>query len=144
MSHNIKAWNSVPDDFIRPLPLPYHVSKLLLIYAHTNAYIFKITWKKIQIWYIMSQLLASQSDAHRIAPHRDPIQHNPRPRPIHPSTYSSKARKTHDVIYFWKGNCTRTSKIKPSKMEVAPQGCLQITNKKATNKINWVRFSYKG
>ena len=40
-------------------------------------------------------LLASQSDAHRIAPHRDPIQ----PRPI-PSTYSSEARKTHDVIYF--------------------------------------------
>ena len=27
-------------------------------------------------------LLASQSDAHRIAPHRDPIQPNPRPRPI--------------------------------------------------------------
>ena len=26
--------------------------------------------------------------------------------------------------------------IKPSKMEVAPQGCLQITNKKTTNKIN--------
>ena len=40
-------------------------------------------------------LLASQSDAHRIAPHRDPnpsIQSNP--------TYSSEARKTHDVIYF--------------------------------------------
>ena len=34
--------------------------------------------------------------------------------------------------------------IKPSKMEVAPQGCLQITNKKTTHKINWVRFSYKG
>ena len=34
--------------------------------------------------------------------------------------------------------------IKPSKMKVAPQGCLQITNKKTTNKINWVRFSYKG
>ena len=31
-------------------------------------------------------LLASQSDAHRIALHRDPIQPNPRPRPrpIHP------------------------------------------------------------
>ena len=41
--------------------------------------------------------LASQSDAHRIAPHRDPIQ--PNPNPTHP-TYSSKARKTHDVIYF--------------------------------------------
>merc|ERR1712105_244007 len=42
-------------------------------------------------------LLASQSDAHRIAPHRDP---NPS-HPIHTqSTYSSKARKTHDVIYF--------------------------------------------
>ena len=27
-------------------------------------------------------------------------------------------------------------KINPSKMEVAPQGCLQITNKKTTNKIN--------
>ena len=34
--------------------------------------------------------------------------------------------------------------IKPSKMEVAPQGCLQITNKKTTNQINWVRFAYKG
>merc|ERR1712208_8989 len=52
-------------------------------------------------------LLASQSDAHRIAPHRDP---NPsQPRPI-PSTYSSEARKTNDVIYFLKGNRTRTSK----------------------------------
>ena len=40
-------------------------------------------------------LLALQSDAHTIAPHRDPIQ----PNPSHP-TYSSKARKTHDVIYF--------------------------------------------
>merc|ERR1712208_219874 len=51
--------------------------------------------------------LASQSDAHRIAPHRDP---NPT-HPIHTHpTYSSKARKTHDVIYFWKGNRTRTSK----------------------------------
>ena len=40
-------------------------------------------------------LLASQSDAHRIDPHRDP---NPS-IPIQ-STYSSKARKTHDVIYF--------------------------------------------
>merc|ERR1712074_523342 len=50
-------------------------------------------------------LLASQSDAHRIAPHRDPI------HPTHPNpTYSSEARKTHDVIYFRKGNRTRTSK----------------------------------
>merc|ERR1712018_701864 len=47
----------------------------------------------------------NKCDAHRIAPHRDPIQ------PSHTqSTYSSKARKTHDVIYFLKGNCTRTSK----------------------------------
>ena len=28
------------------------------------------------------------------------------------------------------------NKIKPSKMEVAPQGCLQITNKKTINQIN--------
>ena len=49
--------------------------------------------------YRYNKFLASQSDAHRIAPHRDPIQPNPRPRP----TYSSEARKTHDVIYFWKG-----------------------------------------
>merc|ERR1712074_136188 len=55
---------------------------------------------------VLQCLLASQSDAHRIAPHRDPIQPNPRPRP----TYSSEARKTHDVIYFLKGNRTRTSK----------------------------------
>ena len=41
-------------------------------------------------------LLASQSDAHRIAPHRDP-----NPSQSHTqSTYSSGARKTHDVIYF--------------------------------------------
>merc|ERR1712052_85401 len=52
--------------------------------------------------YLYLYLLASQSDAHRIAPHRDPIPY--------PSTYSSKARKTHDVIYFLKGNRTRTSK----------------------------------
>ena len=46
-------------------------------------------------WCLWWYLLASQSDAHRIAPHRDPIQ------PIHPlpnPTYSSKARKTHDVL----------------------------------------------
>jgi hypothetical protein len=54
-------------------------------------------------------LLASQSNARRIAPHKDPIQPIPNPYP-YPSTYSSKARKTHDVIYFWKGNRTRTSK----------------------------------
>merc|ERR1712208_6968 len=52
-------------------------------------------------------LLASQSDAHRIAPHRDPIQSQTQ---THPSTYSSK-QETHDVIYFLKGNRTRTSKI---------------------------------
>ena len=49
-------------------------------------------------------LLAPQSGAHRIAPLRDFHTH-----PIHP-TYSSEPRKTHDVIYFWKGNRTRTSK----------------------------------
>merc|ERR1712105_525780 len=47
---------------------------------------------------LLIYLLASQSDAHRIAPHRDPIHPT---HPIHP-TYSSKARKTHDVIYFFK------------------------------------------
>ena len=34
-----------------------------------------------------------------------------------------------------KGSLQR-GKIKPSKMEVAPQGCLKITNKKTTNQIN--------
>ena len=43
-------------------------------------------------FFLFLSLLASQSDAHTIAPHRDP-------NPIQ-STYSSKARKTHDVIYF--------------------------------------------
>ena len=43
-------------------------------------------------------LLAPQSGAHKIAPHRDP-----NPNPTHPlpnPTYSSGAGKTHDVIYF--------------------------------------------
>merc|ERR1712090_33196 len=49
----------------------------------------------------IAPLLASQSDAHTIAPHRDPT--HPNPNPSHTqSTYSSGARKTHDVIYFEK------------------------------------------
>ena len=64
-------------------------------------------WKRNKVFNLKTFLLASQSDAHRIAPHRDPI-------PTHPiqsnPTYSSKARKTHEVIYFWKGNRTRTLK----------------------------------
>ena len=39
-------------------------------------------WKEGKTFFY--HLLASQSDAHRIAPLRDPIQPNPRPRPIHP------------------------------------------------------------
>ena len=50
------------------------------------------TWTR---WH--RSLLAPQSGAHRIAPHIDP-------NPTHPiqsnPTYSSEARKTHDVIYF--------------------------------------------
>ena len=51
---------------------------------------FPIVYRKKRRKY---PLLAPQSGAHRIAPHRDPT---------HPSnpTYSSEARKTHDVIYF--------------------------------------------
>ena len=51
-------------------------------------------FRQIGLDHSLLRLLASQSDAHTIAPHRDPI-----PNP-YPSTYSSKARKTHDVIYF--------------------------------------------
>ena len=51
--------NVSPFNFCCALPFPQH-------------------W--IPLWKIISHLLASQSDAHRIAPHRDP---NPRPRPIH-------------------------------------------------------------
>ena len=53
----------------------------------------------IMFFFIFYVLLASQSDAQKIAPHRDPTQSNP----THPNpnpTYSSEVRKTHDVIYF--------------------------------------------
>ena len=44
------------------------------------------------------ELLASQSDAHTIAPHRDPI------HPTHPNPLivleQENPEKTHDVIYF--------------------------------------------
>ena len=54
--------------------------------------IFHYTETPSYAYSVFDVLLASQSDAHTIAPHRDPIPY--------PSTYSSKARKTHDVIYF--------------------------------------------
>jgi len=34
------------------------------------------------IGYVKMELLASQSDAHRIAPHRDPTHPNPIPNPL--------------------------------------------------------------
>ena len=62
---------------------------------------FEFSNEEQLLWSILvTTLLAPQSGAHTIAPHRDPIQ----PIPSNPTqsnpTYSSEARKTHDVIYF--------------------------------------------
>merc|ERR1712105_328236 len=87
--------------------LPSEVGKLLGLMALVNGatrpnLLYLENGQLMDVHGLRVYLLASQSDAHTIAPHRDPIPY--------PSTYSSKARKTHDVIYFGKGNRTRTSK----------------------------------
>ena len=38
----------------------------------------------------------------------------------------------------------KEKEINPSKMEVAPQGCLHEINQKANNQINWVRIDIMG
>ena len=55
-----------------------------------------------------------------------------KPKKPNPMIFVSLIYGHFDILMFQNG----PAKIKPSKMEVAPQGCLQITNKKTTNQIN--------
>ena len=49
---------------------------------------------------MLKPLLAPQSGAHKIAPHRDPTQSNPtNPIPLI-ALEQENPEKTHDVIYF--------------------------------------------
>ena len=52
------------------------------------------------------------------------------------TTWSLSISSGLPCIRGWQGG----HKIKPSKMEVAPQGCLNVINQKTKNKINWVKI----